>query len=99
MKKRRSFVKRHSIAIGILIVVAIFSVRTTLQKQDLYDKLQDQGERYIAEIDQLEKTLKEYQNKLEKVDTLEFVEEYARETLKMVSPDEIYYQIQYTDDE
>lgn len=99
MKKRRSFVKRHTISIGILVVVAIFSVRTTLQKQDLYDKLVAQGDDYIAEIDELERTLKEYQNELEQVDTLEFVEQYARETLKMVSPDEIYYQIYFTDEE
>lgn len=99
MKKRRSFVKRHTISIGILVIVAIFSVRTTLQKQDLYDKLVSQGDDYIAEIDELEQTLKEYQNELEQVDTLEFVEQYARETLKMVSPDEIYYQIYFTDEE
>lgn len=99
MKKRRSFVKRHTISIGILVIVAIFSVRTTLQKQDLYDKLVAQGDDYIAEIDELEQTLKEYQNELEQVDTLEFVEQYARETLKMVSPDEIYYQIYFTDEE
>jgi|LGOV01.1.fsa_nt_gb cell division protein FtsB len=99
MKKRRSFVKRHTISIGILVIVAIFSVRTTLQKQDLYDKLVAQGDDYIAEIDELERTLKEYQNELEQVDTLEFVEQYARETLKMVSPDEIYYQIYFTDEE
>ena len=99
MKKRRSFVKRHTISIGILVIVAIFSVRTTLQKQDLYDKLVAQGDDYIAEIDELEQTLKEYQNELEQVDTLEFVEKYARETLKMVSPDEIYYQIYFTDEE
>ncbi len=99
MKKRRSFVKRHTISIGIFVIVAIFSVRTTLQKQDLYDKLVSQGDDYIAEIDDLEQTLKEYQNELEQVDTLEFVEQYARETLKMVSPDEIYYQIYFTDEE
>jgi len=99
MKKRRSFFKRHSIAIGILILVAIFSVSTTLRKQDIYDELVENGEAYIAEIESLERTLKRYQEELEAVETLEFVEQYARETLKMVSPDEIYYQIHYTDEE
>lgn len=99
MKKRRSFLKRHSIAIGILVVVAVFSVSTTLRKQDIYDKLVEDGQAYIGEIERLERTLKTYQDELEAVETLEFVEQYARETLKMVSPDEIYYQIHYTEKE
>lgn len=99
MKKRRGFLRRHSIAIGILIAVAIFSVTSTIMKQDLYVKLDKKGDEYMAEIESLERTLNQYQEELDRVETLEFVEEYARETLKMVSPDEIYFQIYYTDDE
>lgn len=99
MKKRRSFLGRHSISIGILVIVAIFSVASTLSKQELYNELKQQGDTYIAEIDELERELRQYQEDLERVETLEFVEEYAREKLKMVSPDEIYFQIHYTGDE
>ena len=99
MKRRRSFLRRHSISIGILVIVAIFSVASTLSKQDLYNELQEQGDAYLNQIDELERTLKQYENDLERVETLEFVEEYAREKLKMVSPDEIYFQIHYTGDD
>lgn len=99
MKKRRSFFRRNSIAIGILVIVAIFSVTQTLSKQEKYNQLRDQGEKYIAEIEELERQLKQHQEKLDRVDTLEFVEEYAREKLKMVSPDEVYFQIYYSDEE
>ncbi|MBI9014011.1 MAG: cell division protein FtsL [Clostridiales bacterium] len=99
MKKRRSFLRRHSISIGILVIVAIFSVASTLNKQELYNELKQQGETYITEIDKLERELKQYQEDLERVETLEFVEEYAREKLKMVSPNEIYFQIHYASDE
>jgi len=98
MKKRRSFLRRHSISVGILVIVAIFSVASTLSKQDLYNGLQQQGDTYLTQIDELERTLKQYEEDLERVETLEFVEEYAREKLKMVSPDEIYFQIHYTGD-
>lgn len=99
MKRRRSFFRRHSIAIGILIIVAIYSVTSTISKQDLYKQLTIQGDEYMAEIELLERNLKQYQDQLDKIDTLEFVEEYARETLKMVSPDEIYFQIYYSNEE
>lgn len=99
MKKRRSFFRRHSIAIGILVIVAIFSVTTTLMKQEKYDELKQSGEEYLAEIEALEIKLKRVQNDLEEIDSLDFVEKYARETLKMVSPDEVYFQIHYTDEE
>ena len=99
MKKRRSFLRRNSIAIGILVIVAIYSVTSTILKQDLYKELKIQGDEYMAEIEALERTLNQYQDQLDKIDTLEFVEEYARETLKMVSPDEIYFQIYYSNDE
>jgi cell division protein FtsB len=99
MKKRRSFLRKNSIAIGILVIVAIYSVTSTILKQDLYKELKIQGDEYMAEIEALERTLNQYQDQLDKIDTLEFVEEYARETLKMVSPDEIYFQIYYSNDE
>lgn len=99
MKKRRSFIGRHSISVGILVIVAIFSVASTLSKQVLYDGLQKQGDTYLIQIDVLERTLKQYEEDLERVETLEFVEEYAREKLKMVSPDEIYFQIHYIGDD
>lgn len=99
MKKRRSFLRKNSIAIGILVIVAIYSVTSTILKQDLYKELKIQGDEYMAEIEALERTLNQYQDQLDKIDTLEFVEEYARETLKMVSPDEIYFQIYYSNEE
>ena len=99
MKKRRSFLRRHSISVGILVIVAIFSVASTLSKQDLYNDLQQQGDTYLTQIDELERTLKQYEEDLERVETLEFIEEYAREKLKMVSPDEIYFQIHYIRDD
>ena len=99
MKKRRSFLRKNSIAIGILVIVAIYSVTSTILKQDLYKELKIQGDEYMAEIEALERTLNQYQDRLDKIDTLEFVEEYARETLKMVSPDEIYFQIYYSNEE
>lgn len=99
MKKRRSYLRKNSIAIGILVIVAIYSVTSTILKQDLYKELKIQGDEYMAEIEALERTLNQYQDQLDKIDTLEFVEEYARETLKMVSPDEIYFQIYYSNEE
>lgn len=95
MKRRKSFMRRHIIAISFLILVAAYSITSTLHKQNTLNDLELTSQETIAEIERLEMVLREHELELSKVDTLDYVERYARERFKMVKPDEIYFQMIY----
>jgi cell division protein FtsB len=93
MKRRKSFVKRHIIALTVLLIVAIYSVVTTFSKQQTLNDLRRESDQAVARIQALEITLKETQNDLEELDELDFIEKKAREQFKMVRPNEVYFQM------
>jgi len=72
---------------------------TYFQKEMKYQKLLEEEENYLVELRRLEKDLQKVERDLERVGTLEFVEEYAREKLKMIGPHELYFQIYFDDEE
>lgn len=96
MKARKSFVRRNIIAISFLIIVALISFIKIISKEVLYYDLIETEKSYLEQIKNLEDTLEDEKKNLESIDTLEFIEKYARETLKMVKPDEIYFLINYS---
>lgn len=99
MKKRRSFFRRHVIAITFIVLVAIYSATSTLMKEIDLQKLVSEGDLYVEKIRKLEDELNTERRKLEKIDTLKFIEEKARERYKMVKPDEIYFQMTFDEKE
>lgn len=99
MKKRRSFFRRHIIAIMILVFVIAYASYSTLQKELIRQDLLDKEAEYLEEIEAKKDELKELERDIERIGTLEYIEEYAREELKMVAPEEYYFQIYYDDRE
>lgn len=95
MKRRRSFFKRHFIAIAVLVLVGVYSITNTLEKEMTLRQMMDESDAYLKEIQALETELDAYNRKLDEVDTLDYMEKNAREKLKMVRPDEIYFQVIY----
>jgi cell division protein DivIC len=93
MKRRKSFVRRHIIAIFFLIIIAIYSVVSTVTKIDRLNELRNESEATIVAIEAKEMELKTKQYELSKVGDLDFVEKFAREKLKMVKPNEIFFQM------
>jgi cell division protein FtsB len=98
MKKRRSFFRRHIIAITFILLVGVYSLTSFVVKEMEYRSLKSDGQQYLERIKELEEDLRAEQRNLEKIDTLKFIEEEARETYKMVRPDEIYFQMTYDKD-
>lgn len=99
MKRRKSFVRRHIIAISFLVVIAIYSGVMTFQKQEKLNELRIKSEAALTEIERLERELDSKQYELNKIDNLDFVERIAREKLKMVRPNEVYFQMMYGKEE
>lgn len=99
MKKRRSFFRRHFIAISFLIAVLAFSAYSTFQKEIMRQDLLDKEAQYLEEIEAKKAELKELERDIERIGTLEYIEEYAREELKMVAPEEYYFQIYYDEED
>lgn len=93
MKRRKSFFKRHFIALTILLLVAVYSVSMTMAKQQKLDELRLKSDLAVAKIQQLEMTLKDKEYELNKTDDLDYIEKFARENLKMVFPNEVYFQM------
>ncbi len=83
------------IIVSLFILVFAFSLSSTINKRKMYNELKAKGDDYLEEIKSLELILQNYKNELEDINSLKYVEEYARETLKMVGPNEIYFQINY----
>ncbi|MBN2794442.1 MAG: septum formation initiator family protein [Clostridia bacterium] len=93
MKRRKSFLKRHFIALTILLLVGVYSVSVTFVKQQRLDELRVKSDLAVAKIQQLEMTLKDKEYELNKTADLDYVEKFARENLKMVYPNEVYFQM------
>lgn len=99
MKKKRSFFKRHFFAIIILVIVATYSGVSTLNKELTRQELLIKKASYLAQIEQLRDELAEMERDLARVETPEYIEEYAREVMKMIGPDEFFFQIHYQEKE
>lgn len=99
MKKRKSFFRRHIIAVTFIVLVGIYSAASTINKEIDLRKLVSEGQLHVERIRQLEDELKAENKELAKIDTLKFIEESAREKFKMVHPNEIYFQVTSDDDE
>lgn len=99
MKSKKSIIKKNSIAILILIVVAVISGVKTLSKEISYRELKVTEQEYLSEIRKLKEVKSDKEKDLNNVDTLEFVEKFAREKLKMVKPNEVYFIINYSEDD
>lgn len=95
MRSRKSFIKKNTIAVVILIIILIITGIKTISIELMYRDLQAEEKEYLREIKELEDTLNNKKKELSEVDTLDFVEKYARETLKMVKPNEVYFIINY----
>ncbi len=97
MKKEAK--KNNIIKFFILIILMMgvgFSIANYMHKQDIYEELKKQEEKYLKEINDLENQLSIYERELQESTSREYIEKYAREILKMVSPDEVYYDVNYS---
>lgn len=99
MKRRKSFVRRHIIAISFLVAIAIYSGVMTFQKQEKLHELKMRSEAALIEIERLERELDSKRYELARIDNPDFVERIAREKLKMVRPNEVYFQMMYGKEE
>lgn len=99
MKKKKSFIKRHVIALSLLFLVGVYSVYSLYEKQKVLDNLEMISQERIEEIRELKHNIQRLESDLEQADTLDFVEKYAREKFKMVRPDEVYFQMIYEGDD
>lgn len=99
MKARKSFIRKNTIAVIILIITLVVTGIKTISVEMMYRELQAEEEEYLIKIKELEETLEEKKKDLSEVDSLDFVEKYARETLKMVKPNEVYFIINYPKDD
>ncbi len=79
-----------------LVLVVAFSIRTYMSKEEMYKELQKTEEKYLQQIQELEEQLSTYERELKESTSREYIEKYARENLKMVSPDEIYFDVDYS---
>lgn len=99
MKRKKSFFKRHMIAIVFLLIVAMYSAYSTYNKAQTLKSLELISQERIENIRTLKEEVRQLESSLEQVSTLEFVERYAREKFKMVHPDEVYFQMIYDEDD
>lgn len=99
MKRRRNFFRRHFIAIMILVCVAAYAIFSTLQKQATYNNLVQSNLEYEAEIMKLKEELGDLNKELDSIGTRSFYENYAKEHLNLVKPNQVYYDIRFKDQE
>jgi len=86
-KKRKLFKKRHWILVAIgIYLVAFFSI----QAYQIYD-LKKQQNNLKVKIEKLEIEKRELEVKYSNINNLEYIEEMARENLRMVKPNEVLY--------
>ena len=86
-KKKKLFKKRHWILVAIgIYLIAFFSI----QAYQIYDLKQQQTELKVK-IENLEIEKEELEVKYSNINNLEYIEEMARENLRMVKPNEILY--------
>ncbi len=97
-KKSRKDKYIKFILVSFLILSISVSIATYMSKQYMYDQLKVEEEKYLKEISELKDKLNLYEKELKEATSREYIERYARENLKMVSPDEIYYDVKYPDD-
>lgn len=97
MRKRKSFLRRHIVAVTFFVLVAVYSVTATWTKQDKLNELRAKSEAAIEQIQQLEMELKDQEYQQDKMDDPDFVERFVREKLKMVRPNEVHFEMMYGD--
>ena len=99
MKKKKSFFKRHIIAIVFLLLVAFYSAYSTYNKEQTLNSLELISQERIENIRTLKEEIQQLESSLDQVNTPEFIERYAREKFKMIHPYEVYFQMIYDEDE
>lgn len=99
MKRKKSFLKRHIIAISFLILVGVYSMYSLHVKEQRLNELEMTSEQRIEEIRVLKHEILRLKGDLEEVNTSAFYERTAREIFKMVYPHEIYFQMISEDEE
>lgn len=99
MKKKKSFFKRHIIAIVFLLLVAVYSAYSTYTKEQTLKSLQSISQERLETIRSLKDEVSQLESSLEQINTPEFIERYAREKFKMVHPHEVFFQMIYEENE
>ncbi len=99
MKSKGSLINRNIIAVTVLVIIAVISGKISFDKQKKFDELELEREAYLKTIESLELELESKKKELDEIDSSEFIEKYAREVLRMVKPNELYFKTYYPEDE
>lgn len=93
MGKRKSNKKRKGISIFhiILAVLSVYVVVTFINQEFVIRDLNKQNKVADTDLKDLKENIKNLEKKIDKSETVEYIERIAREELDMVKPNEIIY--------
>lgn len=84
--------KRKLTLLNILaVILAFYVVFTFISQQFTLSKLNEKKEKTQLELKVLKEEVSDIENKIDKSDTVEYIEKIAREELDMAKPREIIY--------
>ncbi len=75
----------------IVVILSIYLIFTFVKQQIVMKDLTKQNEIADRELKQLKIGVKDLENKINKSDTIEYIEKISREELKMSKPNELIY--------
>lgn len=93
----KKFFNKNKIVIILALVVLLYFSYILIKQELKYNELMDDKIYYANEIDRLKEVIEELNKKIDEISTPEYIEQIARERLKMVKPDEIIYIIDEQD--
>lgn len=87
IQKRRS----RLIVLAVLVVILVFVLFLFMKQQSVISQLNESYESQKNAHEALQDKIKELENELKEVNTLEYIEKKAREDLGMIKKDESVY--------
>ncbi len=91
MGRQKHFLKKNRIVVLISMVIILYVGVTFLQQEMKIRELEYERDYIETEIESLNADITDLESKIEETKGLNYVEQVAREKLKMVRSDEIVY--------
>lgn len=90
-KNKKKQTKKLSIFHILIAIVSIYVVVTFVKQEFILRTLSKDNKTADIELEALERDVSQLKNKIDKSDTVEYIEKIAREELDMIKPHEIIY--------
>ena len=93
MGKKKNTKKRKNISIFLVVlaVLSVYVVVTSVKQEFIIRDLTKENEMADRDLKRLKEDIKDLEKKIDKSETVEYIEKIAREELDMVKPNEIIY--------